>query len=442
MPLYLHNFTIFASGNALFPDKTIVIMKQVTQIPKEGLLSYLKEILLPYDLSGDTRSRLISSARHLLVFMEKRHLDFYNEDVGNFFTSTITFEKGVGARHYQRDCRMVKLLNFSMKGEISSLLSLRPSCTYQFTGDFGYYAQQYLTSDVLREKMLASQTIDTYKLYISRFCGVMEHQGVTTATITVKNINAFLDTLMGDKYGKVLPVKNFLRYLYSIGKTTLDFSNFLQHIGRQRSVPLLSYYEPDEISLIEQSIDRTGPLGKRNYAIILLGSRLGLRRSDICRLEFSNLDWDLNEINITQHKTQRLLTIPMPKEVGESLVDYILHGRPQSSSSYVFLNATPPYAPISASLVTRTVSDAMREARIDLRGRHHSAHSLRHSLAAQLLKENVSVHVISSLLGHSTSASTMPYLSVDKNMLLRCSLDVPQVPNSFYEQKGGVLYGR
>ena len=183
-------------------------------------------------------------------------------------------------------------------------------------------------------------------------------------------------------------------------------------------------------------------MGKRNYAIILLGSRLGLRRSDICRLEFSNLDWDLNEINITQHKTQRLLTIPMPKEVGESLVDYILHGRPQSSSSYVFLNATPPYAPISASLVTRTVSDAMREARIDLRGRHHSAHSLRHSLAAQLLKENVSVHVISSLLGHSTSASTMPYLSVDKNMLLRCSLDVPQVPNSFYEQKGGVLYGR
>lgn len=71
------------------------------------------------------------------------------------------------------------------------MLSLRPSCTYQFTGDFGYYAQQYLTSDVLREKMLASQTIDTYKLYISRFCGVMEHQGVTTATITVKNINAF-----------------------------------------------------------------------------------------------------------------------------------------------------------------------------------------------------------------------------------------------------------
>lgn len=100
----------------MFPDKTIVIMKQVTQIPKEGLLSYLKEILLPYDLSGDTRSRLISSARHLLAFMEKRHLDFYNEDVGNFFTSTITLEKGVGARHYQRDCRMVKLLNSSMKG--------------------------------------------------------------------------------------------------------------------------------------------------------------------------------------------------------------------------------------------------------------------------------------------------------------------------------------
>lgn len=91
-------------------------MKQVTQIPKEGLLSYLKEILLPYDLSGDTRSRLISSARHLVAFMEKRHLDFYNEDVGNFFTSTITLEKGVGARHYQRDCRMVKLLNSSMKG--------------------------------------------------------------------------------------------------------------------------------------------------------------------------------------------------------------------------------------------------------------------------------------------------------------------------------------
>ena len=118
------------------------------------------------------------------------------------------------------------------------------------------------------------------------------------------------------------------------------------------------------------------------------------------------------------------------------------HGLPVILYDAESNGARPPYAPISASLVTRTVSDAMREARIDLRGRHHSAHSLRHSLATQLLKENVSVHVISSLLGHSTSASTMPYLSVDKNMLLRCSLDVPQVPNSFYEQKGGVLYGR
>lgn len=68
-------------------------MKQVTQIPKEGLLSYLKEILLPYDLSGDTRSRLISSARHLVAFMEKRHLDFYNEDVGNFLLRRLRLKK-------------------------------------------------------------------------------------------------------------------------------------------------------------------------------------------------------------------------------------------------------------------------------------------------------------------------------------------------------------
>lgn len=418
-------------------------MQLKNQISREKIYQFVIDSLKPYDLSGDTISRYLSSVRHLISFMEQRHESIYRPELGDFFISTSNLDKGIGFRHYQRDRRMVSMLNAAMSSTLDLFYPKKPKqVPFSYPGDIGTLAKTYLNSQAFKEKMLARATVDYYKLYLSRFSIAMHEARKTLQTLTRQDITNYLSSVTGQKYCKTLPIKNFLRHLYDAGLLKENVSMALEHIRRWRVVPVISYYEKEEILALETSIERSSALGKRNYAIILLGSRMGLRRSDICNLEFGNIDWDRNELSIIQCKTGKPLTLPLTREVGEALVDYIMNGRPKSPSPKVFLNQSAPYFPIKAHLVTTVVSNCMREAGIDLRGRHHASHSLRHSLATQMLKEKTPLHVISSILGHTTSESTMAYMSVDIDMLLKCSLDVPPVSIDFYEQKGGVLYGR
>lgn len=418
-------------------------MQVKKQIPLGEIRQFVIDSLQPYDLSGDTMSRFLSSVNHLINFMEQIHESVYTPDVGVRFTSTANLDKGLGFRHCQRDARMISMLNAAMSCTLDLFYPRKPKrVSFSYPGEIGRYAETYLSSSAVREKMLARATMDSYRRYLSRFCQAMHEAGLTLQSLTRESLTCFLKSVTGERYSKILPIKNFLRHLYAEGILNEDLSQSLEHISRTRVVPVLSYFEKDEIAAMEVSIERTSAVGKRDYAIVLLGSRMGLRRSDICSIEFSNIDWDRNEIRIIQCKTGKPLTLPLTKEVGEALVDYIVNGRPKSPSPKVFLTQSVPYRPIKADTVTRIVGNCMTAAGIDLRGRHHGAHSLRHSLASQMLMDKTPLHVISSVLGHTTTESTMAYLAVDMDMLLRCSMDVTPVSRDFYEQKGGMLYGR
>lgn len=417
-------------------------MQEKNQIPRGEIRQFVIDSLQPYELSGDTLSRYLSSVSHLINFMELKHEDFYTSDIGLCFTSTSNLDKGLGFRHCQRDARMVSMLNAAMSCTLDLFYRRKPKrVTFPYPGEIGRHAEAYLCSDAMREKMLARATVDSYRRYLSRFCQAMYEAGRTLQNLTRENLIHYLSSITGEKYSKILPIKNFLRQLYAEGILKEDLSLSLEHIGNTRVVPVLSFFEKDEITALEASIDRTSAVGKRDYAIVLLGSRMGLRRSDICNMEFANIDWDRNEINIIQYKTGKPLTLPLTRDVGEALVDYIVNGRPKSPSPKVFLTLSVPYRPIKAEAVTTIVSNGMTAAGIDLRGRHHGSHSLRHSLASQMLRDKTPLHVISSVLGHTTTEATAAYLAVDMGMLLRCSMEVTPVSRDFYEQKGGVLYG-
>jgi integrase len=87
-----------------------------------------------------------------------------------------------------------------------------------------------------------------------------------------------------------------------------------------------------EIRMMDASIDKSSPVGKRDYAIFLLASRLGLRASDMCLLQFSNLDWDRNVINLVQFKTKKEIELLLLAVIGEAIIDYICNSRPKSRS--------------------------------------------------------------------------------------------------------------
>ena len=130
----------------------------------------------------------------------------------------------------------------------------------------------------------------------------------------------------------------------------------------------------------------------------------------------------------------------MLDDVGVSLIDYIRNARPQTSLKEIFVSFTPPYRVITSATFSTMVAKYVFKSGIKCDGKHHGSHTLRHSLATNLLGSNVSVPTISSILGHSTTESTKKYLTINLSSLLNCSHDVPSVEDNFYKQEGGVFY--
>ena len=133
-------------------------------------------------------------------------------------------------------------------------------------------------------------------------------------------------------------VKRFVQFLHRENAMERDLSYVMRRIGKDfKHVRAPSFYTPEEIRMLEKSIARSSSVGKRNYAMVLLCSRLGLRVSDVANLEFGNIDWESNTINIIQYKTGNPLSLPLLPDVGNAIVDYLQYGRKQSSCNKVFL---------------------------------------------------------------------------------------------------------
>lgn len=201
-----------------------------------------------------------------------------------------------------------------------------------------------------------------------------------------------------------------------------------------------SYFTSAEVIKIEQSIERSSGVGKRNYAMILLASRLGLRASDIAGLRFDNIDWDKNTISLKMQKTKSHIELPLLADVGNAIVDYLRHGRHESSLPNVFLSSRAPYVAATKHMVCSAINRIICASGIDILGKHHGPHSLRHSLASVMLERGTTMPVISESLGHRSTETTLTYLKIDIKSLLKCTLQVPPVPDDFYMQRGGAFY--
>jgi integrase len=232
----------------------------------------------------------------------------------------------------------------------------------------------------------------------------------------------------------------FCRFLYE--QKYID-RNVEYVIGRNnfpKREKLPSVYDANEIKRIEETVDQSSAVGKRNYAMLLLATRLGLRCSDIAGLTLENLDWDRDLICLIHFKTKKVIELPLLSDVGKSIINYMKYGRPVSGLRQVFLSAHAPYRPVNRLIINAEVSKTIKASGVDIKGRKFGPHAMRHTLASQLLNNGTSLPVISETLGHSDTQTTMNYLRIDINNLMRCSLEIPLVSTVFYEQKGGVFY--
>jgi len=374
-------------------------------------------------------------ANYLLPYLNEKGITDYSSNIGEEYLDSVLqtltpFPKRVLTRS-------VRVLSAHLEtGSIPKRIV--PLVEHPLPGELGKVAHAFL--EVQRDKRSKEITIDKHRRTISYFIAFLEFKSKTKISdIEDSDILSFISTSVNFK-DRCQTMRLFCRFLYAQKYTDIDLEYTLAQNRFPKREKLPSIYSAEEVGQIEASVEQSSPVGKRDYAILLLASRLGLRSSDICRLKFSNIDWEQNKLILIQFKTGKPVELPLLTEVGEAIVNYLRYARPVSDFQEVFLSARPPYCVMTRSSINGAISRIMRESGVDISHRKFGPHSMRHSLASRLLSNGISLPVISESLGHNDTGSTMEYLRIDVLNLMKCTLEVPPVSSGFYQQKGGVFY--
>ncbi len=203
---------------------------------------------------------------------------------------------------------------------------------------------------------------------------------------------------------------------------------FSYHVPRKASVK--GFVTDDELSAIMAQIDTSTPQGKRDMAIISLGATTGLRAADIISLKLTDIDWVNGEVRVIQSKTGGLLRLPLLPETGEAVKDYILNGRPQSSSPEVFLREKAPFIAMSSGVAIGYLFEQYsQKAGIERKPFDGKGfHGLRRRIARNMLVSGAPVTTIAQVLGHQGTETSKQYLSLDSENLKECALGFSGIP--------------
>lgn len=282
----------------------------------------------------------------------------------------------------------------------------------------------------LNQTELAASTVKHYSSTALVFLDYLSQKGVEDpATIDMSICNGYMRTLAGLSFKtveqNVCGLRFLLRYLLETGSLSEDYASKIHMPPISKQAMVSSAWTADELKQLLSVIDRNSPIGKRDYAMILLACVLGLRISDIKNLRFSNFDWNRKEISLVQKKTRKPLTLPIPDLIGWAVIDYIRDGRPKyEESDFVFIKHMPPFDPLSENdhLQQRIIYHMNKAGIRRDKNKRSGFHSLRHSAGSMMLEMGTPLPVITNVLGHSDMDVTAIYLKTDLSKLVECVL--------------------
>lgn len=237
--------------------------------------------------------------------------------------------------------------------------------------------------------------------------------------------------------GKSSPpfIREMLLFLAAQDFLQEDYSTLVPKVHRGSILPTV--YTKEEIQKTEAAVDTSGPKGKRDFAILLLTTRLGIRAGDIAGLLLSSIDFDNNELRFIQEKTGIPIALALAPEVKTALADYIDHGRPDGKTNHVFLSVKNPYNPIDRTLVHVITTQYLKAAGIDYKGKKHGPHSFRSSLATAMVNNGMSYDAARKILGHASPESIKHYAALDIESLRKCAVNVPAATGIFEKYLSG-----
>jgi integrase/recombinase XerD len=278
----------------------------------------------------------------------------------------------------------------------------------QLTRDY----ERFLSS----ERGLAPATLISYLPIVRRF--LTEHFGnkaLRLQDLRPKDLHRFVlrQVPRGSRtYSKLMvtALRSFLRFLCQRGSIKPDLAAALFGVAHWRLSHVPKSLPADQVERLLRCCDRTTASGQRDYAILLLLARLGLRGGEVLAMTLDDLDWERGEI-LVRGKGQRLERLPLPKDVGTALVHYLRQVRPTCSTRKVFIRLKAPRRGLRLTAICCVVRRALQRAGLnpDFKG----AHLLRHSLATKMLRRGASLGEIGQLLRHRQATTTQIYAKVD-----------------------------
>jgi len=378
------------------------------------------------------------------TYMTSHRIKFYDQSVGERFLKSklgnFDFAK-LNCTQQDLAHRVYTLDHFLSTGTIQMGKKQQPPRVFagaigKAMSDFMYYRESTFK--------LSKVTMHSYQSYLHALLIFLNNKGIKSLHgITRSHVLSFVASInphkLATKHIALQTTKSFFRHLHEEGLMTMDYSTIIPKDNYKHESHLPSVYSKEEVRDLLNAVDRSSPKGKRDYAILLLATKLGLRSSDIAALKFENILWEKNVIAFNQVKTGKPITLPLLPATGNAIIDYLKYGRPVSDENHCFLQGLSPYKKIDKDDLGQMVNLYFKRAGISIGNRKHGPHTLRHSLAGNLLKNKTLLPVITEVLGHSTSEATKTYLRIDVDTLKQCTLEVALVPASFYKQKGGYI---
>jgi integrase/recombinase XerD len=277
--------------------------------------------------------------------------------------------------------------------------------------------ERYLRED----RVLAEATIINYVPFIEEFLKDRFTDGqAKLSQLTARDVVRFVQRQaprLHVKRAKLMTtaLRSFCQYACLRGEVTLDLAAAVPIVANWSMTSIPRAIAPAQIRQLLASIDRHTAMGRRDYAIILLLARLGLRSGEVVSLELNDIDWTAGRLSVRGKRGQRS-EMPIPTDVGQAIAAYLRHARPHSTSSRVFLRIKAPICGFGGSCgIGSIVHHRLQRAGID--APTHGAHQFRHGLATEMLRQGASLAEIGAVLGHRHPDTTRIYSKVDLKAL-------------------------
>lgn len=399
------------------------------------LISELKQELLRLGYTKGSMTFYHRRWNQLMAYAEDRGECYYTEQLGidfvqEFFGITQDDFARTLPQAETQELRVIRMVgDFQLHHAVlRRYLKHRTILTEPFFLEKSSQFQEYC-----EKKGYSKVTIDHYVKQSAYMMDYLAAQWMKDfSAVTPDIINSYIRTLAGFTYKTVeqhiCSLRSFFRFLYQEGIVQIDFAAKMPMVKARKQTAIPSVWTHEELKQLMGTIDRGSPKGKRDYAIILIACRLGLRCTDIKNLCYENFNWAEKKLCFIQSKTKQPMELPLVPDVGWAVIDYLKYGRPKVDSPRIFVRHMAPFIPFSeGDHLNQLIKAYMVKAHIPASNKHRGMHSLRHTMASVLLEKDTPLPVISDIIGHLDTNSTAVYLKVDMERLAECPLNFEEV---------------